>query len=421
MKQKLNEEIKRIHQMMGIEKKLIIEGNLIDDIILLISRNVDNIRVSDNQLTNVLQRLKNTSPAQLTTADRRILADAIQNNLVFDEWTLEVAFERWQRNFPNAKNINEVVASIINSTDNQGKTIIEKIQSGSLQFDDVLKTYFGDAAPAVRRSVANAMPGKNPTDPIILKKWSDSILRKMSDSLDFDAEDITSQGNDYLTELRSWVKSQGIETPKQFGPNFEWWWGWFTKRLIGFPQLNGTAVGRAIMHPDVRDMVAGKNKKEILNYVQEQARLFNKDPQNSEIRQFLVQPGLYGIYKGLTGKQKMGFWLALYGYKTVWAALLIVSGLLAVGTDALNLLEELLSNQSQKVAGGVSKLSSEDEDKIKAAIMLLNPSFGTDDGTWNENYSLDYSNDGQEVFVFDAEFNEKGKFTKDQINDKLIQ
>jgi len=55
------------------------------------------------------------------------------------------------------------------------------------------------------------------------------------------------------------------------------------------------------------------------------------------------------------------------------------------------------------------------------ANSTANPSFGTSEGTWDENYSLDYSNDGQEVFVFDAEFNEKGKFTKDQINDKLIQ
>jgi hypothetical protein len=98
-----------------------------------------------------------------------------------------------------------------------------------------------------------------------------------------------------------------------------------------------------------------------------------------------------------------------------------VSGLLAVGTDALNLLNELISNTNQKVAGGVSKLSREDEDKIKGAIMIIDPSFGTNEGTWNENYSLEYSNDGQEVFVFDAEFNEKGKFRKDEINDKLIQ
>jgi hypothetical protein len=421
MKQTLNEEIKRIHQMMGIENKLITEGNIIDDIILLVSRNVDDIRVSDNQLANVLQRLKSTSPSQLTTAERRILVGAIQNNLAFDKYTLQAVFDSWQTQFTEAKNVNDVVALMLNSTDSQGKKFIENIQSGSLQFNDFLNSYFGDAAPAVRRSVANAMPGKNFTDPMNLKKWSDNLLAKMSDSLDFDVEDIVSQGNDYLTELRSWVKSQGIETPKQFGPNFEWWWGWFTKRLIGFPQLNGTTVGRAIMHPDVRDMVAGKNKKEILNYVQEQARLFRKDPKNSEINEFLVQPGLYGLYKGLTGKQKMGFWLALYGYQTVWAALLIVSGLLAVGTDALNLLNELISNTNQKVAGGVSKLSREDEDKIKGAIMIIDPSFGTNEGTWNENYSLEYSNDGQEVFVFDAEFNEKGKFRKDEINDKLIQ
>ncbi len=421
MKQTLNEEIKRIHQMMGIENKLIIEGNIIDDIILLVSRNVDDIRVSDNQLANVLQRLKSTSPSQLTTAERRILVGAIQNNLAFDKYTLQVVFDSWQTQFTEAKNVNDVVALMLNSTDSQGKKFIENIQSGSLQFNDFLNSYFGDAAPAVRRSVANAMPGKNFTDPMNLKKWSDNLLAKMSDSLDFDVEDIVSQGNDYLTELRSWVKSHGIETPKQFGPNFEWWWGWFTKRLIGFPQLNGTAVGRAIMHPDVRDMLAGKNKKEMLNYVQEQAKIFRKDPKNSEINEFLLQPGLYGLYKGLTGKQKMGFWLALYGYKTVWAAVLIVTGLLAFGTDALNLLNEEIFNTNQKVAGGVSKLSSEDEDKIKGAIMIINPTFETSEGTWDENYTLDYTEDGQEVHVFDAEFNPKGKFTKDEINDKLIQ
>jgi hypothetical protein len=194
MKQTLNEEIKRIHQMMGIENKLIIEGNIIDDIILLVSRNVDDIRVSDNQLANVLQRLKSTSPSQLTTAERRILVGAIQNNLAFDKYTLQAVFDSWQTQFNEAKNVNDVVALMLNSTDSQGKKFIENIQSGSLQFNDFLNSYFGDAAPAVRRSVANAMPGKNFTDPMNLKKWSDNLLAKMSDSLDFDVEDIVSQG-----------------------------------------------------------------------------------------------------------------------------------------------------------------------------------------------------------------------------------
>ena len=371
--------------MMGIEKKLIIEGNLIDDIILLISRNVDNIRVVDSQLANVLQRLKSTSISQLTTTERRILIDAVQNNLALDEWTLKASFEHWQRQFPNAKNINEVVASMINSTDNQGKTIIEKIQSGSLQFDDVLKTYFGDAAPAVRRSVANAMPGKNPTDPIILKKWSDSILRKMSDSLDFDAEDIASQGNDYMNDLKNYLEQKNIKTPTELPTGLDFWLGWFLRRVAGIPQLNGTAVGRAMMNPEVRALFANKSKKDFLQKVQDEYskfRLKKENPSNealpaSELAKFFEDPGFYPWFTSLSFQRQIGFlvFCGLGGISFTGAVLILGGDLLGWGREGVEAAREGLALQRTAWSGGVTKLDQENEEKIMLAIVELQPKY----------------------------------------------
>jgi hypothetical protein len=433
MKQTLNEEIKRIHQMMGIENKLIIEGDIIDDIILLVSRNVDDIRVSDNQLANVLQRLKSTSPSQLTTAERRILVGAIQNNLAFDKYTLQVVFDSWQTQFTEAKNVNDVVAIMLNSTDSQGKKFIENIQSGSLQFNDFLNSYFGDAAPAVRRSVANAMPGKNFTDPMNLKKWSDNLLAKMSDSLDFDAEDIVSRGNDSMNDLKNYLKQKNIKTPTELPTGIDFWLGWFLKRVAGIPQLNGTAVGRAMMNPEVRALFANKSKKDFLQKVQDEYskfRLKKENPSNealpaSELAKFFEDPGFYPWFTSLSFQRQIGFLIfcGLGGISFTGAVLILGGDLLGWGREGVEAAREGLALQRTAWSGGVTKLDQENEEKIMLAIVELQPKYqDSETGSFDINkYYLEYSKDGKKVSVFQNEepYDMLGEYTLEQINEKL--
>lgn len=101
-----------------------------------------------------------------------------------------------------------------------------------------------------------------------------------------------------------------------------------------------------------------------------------------------------------------------------YSVLTIASGYVLFGIESA---EEGLDQVKDVSKGGVGKLSKENESKIKGALSKLDSDLfkNADMGQLKDGYFINYAKDGNSLSVYNSEYNVIGTYTIDQINNKL--